>query len=287
MDQPEALQSVSNFRDVGLTVNRFLGRRLVREGVFFRSARPDDATPKDELVLRDHLRIKTIIDLRTQTELRQQAAKRQPQSSLLYSIVFPPQPRRISGINYNEISITGRSFERHLLSRLAWCNFFKVIFFAILGMRLRASRIIVNNVLIPIGLLGISTVSLDQSGADVREALSLFTSSRSMPALVHCTLGKDRTGLICALILMVLHVPGPAIEHDYFLSDAALVSNRAERLADMRETGFPDEWESTAKNMIPGMQAHLVNQYGGLDAYLDSIGFGEQDRTKLREVLLY
>jgi len=34
------LDKVLNFRDVGKTVNLYLGERRVREGVIFRSARP-------------------------------------------------------------------------------------------------------------------------------------------------------------------------------------------------------------------------------------------------------
>lgn len=33
------LEGVTNFRDVGKTINQFLGRRQLREGSFFRSAR--------------------------------------------------------------------------------------------------------------------------------------------------------------------------------------------------------------------------------------------------------
>lgn len=83
--QTPPLQQVPNFRDVGQTVNRFLGQRRVREGLIFRSARPgnaplpwastprshslrapsDDATPQDVALMRDQLGIKAIIDLRT------------------------------------------------------------------------------------------------------------------------------------------------------------------------------------------------------------------------------
>lgn len=95
------------------------------------------------------------------------------------------------------------------------------------------------------------------------------------------------TGIVCALLLMILEVPAPAIEHDYFLTDAALVSEREERIAEIRNIGLTDEWFNTAEDMITGMEKHLAQTYGGLDAYLDGIGFSEQDRARLREKLLY
>lgn len=65
MTSSVGLENVLNFRDVGKTVNDFLGTRRIREGLFYRSARPDDATLSDRQLIRDELGIKTVIDLRT------------------------------------------------------------------------------------------------------------------------------------------------------------------------------------------------------------------------------
>lgn len=86
---------------------------------------------------------------------------------------------------------------------------------------------------------------------------------------------------------MALGIPTPAIEHDYFLTDEALASGNEERLAEIREIGLTDDWASTAPDMITGMEKHLREKYGGVDKYLDQIGFGQDDRQRLREVLLY
>jgi hypothetical protein len=39
--------------------------------------------------------------------------------------------------------------------------------------------------------------------------------------------------------------------------------------------------------MIVGVQKHLDDKYGGLNAYLDGIGFGADKRAKIRDLLLY
>ena len=74
--------NILNFRDVGKTINEFLGEkyicshspraaaliqshRRIAEGNIFRSARPDDAAISDRIRLRNSYGIKTIIDLRT------------------------------------------------------------------------------------------------------------------------------------------------------------------------------------------------------------------------------
>lgn len=86
---------------------------------------------------------------------------------------------------------------------------------------------------------------------------------------------------------MILDIPLDAIEHDYFLTDAALEGERDERLAEIRQIGLTDEWAITAPDMIIGMQKHLDTVYAGLEGYLDGIGFDSMKRTNLRELLLY
>lgn len=112
-------------------------------------------------------------------------------------------------------------------------------------------------------------------------------SSSPLPLLIHCTQGKDRTGLMVALVLLICKVPLDAVEFDYELTDEKLVEERGERLAEIREMGLPDEFGVTVKGFVPGIVAHLDDKYGGLDAYLDGIGFGPDKRTRLRERLLY
>lgn len=105
--------------------------------------------------------------------------------------------------------------------------------------------------------------------------------------MVHCTQGKDRTGLIITLVLLILDVPLEAIEHDYLLTNGALESEREERLVEMREIGLTDDWFDTAPDMIARIAQHLDDVYGGVVEYLDKIGFDRDDRQRLRELLLY
>ncbi|KAM0558439.1 hypothetical protein ACHAPJ_004629 [Fusarium lateritium] len=290
MSSSVGLENVLNFRDVGKTINEYLGTRRIREGLFYRSARPDDATLPDRQLIRDGLGIKTVIDLRTKTEHLNQAKRRKEQSSvpaLVKSNEALAKPLQISGLDYREVKITGRPFELFLLSQLSWWDFFRVVFYFVCGYRTEAISIIGEKVMIPRGLVGLGLDTIDQSTREIREALSLYTNPSALPSIVHCTQGKDRTGLICALVLMILDVPIPAIEYDYGLTDEALIPEREQRLIEIREIGLSDEWLYTADDMIVGLEKHLVQKYGGLNVYLDGIGFGTDDRAKVRETLLY
>ncbi|KAK8924542.1 hypothetical protein VCV18_004963 [Metarhizium anisopliae] len=239
----------------------------------------NDASAKDKLRIKNEFGIKTIIDLRTKTELIKQAEKVQAETSgNAFSSWFSSRPSlpRIDGINYEEIRITGRPFERHLFSQLSWWSFL-----------IEAVRLIATEVMLQRGLLGLGIDTIDHSGSEICQALGLYTSPSTLPVLVHCTQGKDRTGLICILILMILDIPLGAIEHDYFLTDPALEAERQERLAEIRQIGLTDDWAVTAPELVIGVQKHLDVEYGGLEAYLDGIGFGEIQRAQLRELLLY
>ncbi|KAI0446580.1 protein-tyrosine phosphatase-like protein [Xylaria telfairii] len=282
-------ENILNFRDVGKTVNDHLGRKVVREGVLFRSARPDDATSDDRRRLTEELGIRTVMDLRSKTEHSAQAEKRQADlktPALLKSNAALAEPAQIPGLTYRQVRVTGRRLERALLRQLSWWNFIKLIFLFIFGFRVPAIRIMGEQVMQPLGLVGLSLVTLDESGPEIAEALQILTSTHTpAPTLVHCTQGKDRTGMIVALALLILRVPTDAIVHDYLLSQPGLEPERKERVAEMVQIGLTPAWGDCPPELVQRVRAHLDVRYGGVEGYLDSIDFGAEDRARLVEVL--
>ncbi|SPO00695.1 related to tyrosine/serine protein phosphatase [Cephalotrichum gorgonifer] len=282
------LQSVLNFRDVGATINSFLGERRIREGLIYRSAGLDDATPEDKDFLLRKIGLRSVIDLRTKqvqtsrTEKLNEASKRSASAPATLSTTpgFVTQ-------HYFHVSITGNAFERFLLWQLSWWGILRVIFLYTLGWRNEAIGVMAHDVMVPRGLVGMGLITLDQSGEGLATALRVFTTKSHLPALSHCTLGKDRTGLVTALLLLALGVPRAAIEHDYALTDAALEPELAGVVAEIAKYGLTPDWGVTAGDMIRRVEEHLVVTHGGVEAYLDGIGFGESDRAALREALLY
>ncbi|KAK8017654.1 tyrosine serine phosphatase [Apiospora rasikravindrae] len=301
---PTNLDNVQNFRDVGQTVNTQCGKSILE---LADDGNPeDDASLEDRRKLKEEYGIKTVIDLRTKTEHVKQAEKRQADlkvPALLQSNAALAEPVQIPGLRYLEIKITGGKFEKFLISQLSWLGFFKLIFLYILGHRIAAIRIMSQEVMLPRGLVGMGLDTLDHSGADILEALDAFLDpppapapansngendsggGPSLPILVHCTQGKDRTGLIVALVLMVLGVPLEAVSHDYLLTQKALEADRETRIAEIEEIGLTPDWGDCPPDFVARIHEHLVSRYGGVEAYLDSIEFGSDKRRRLVEVL--
>ena len=57
-----------------------------------------------------------------------------------------------------------------------------------------------------------------QSGEELRTILRVLSDEQAYPVLVYCVAGKDRTGIVAALILALLGVPDETIAADYAAS---------------------------------------------------------------------
>jgi hypothetical protein len=64
-------------------------------------------------------------------------------------------------------------------------------------------------------LAALYTCFATRSGEELRVILRLLSDERAFPALFYCVAGKDRTGIVAALILTLLGVPDAAVAADY------------------------------------------------------------------------
>jgi protein-tyrosine phosphatase len=82
-----------------------------------------------------------------------------------------------------------------------------------------------------------------EEGAPVlTRAIEVLASAGSLPAVVHCSAGKDRTGVLSALVLAFLDVPDETIVEDYALSAVAM-----DRLLERLKAEYPDSVEEVEK----------------------------------------
>lgn len=132
--------------------------------------------------------------------------------------------------------------------------------------------------------------TIDRAGATFAATLTALAEEGGLPALVHCTAGKDRTGLVIALVLELLGVPRQVIVDDYAYTQV-LRPNRVDAYASMlREAGVEPQavrvvFETPAEAMRLTL-AHVDEVHGGAAAYLVAAGMDRKVILALRAALL-
>ena len=154
----------------------------------------------------------------------------------------------------------------------------------ILGRRTQGIGVLGTNVMNPRGLIGLGLDSMDVCTQEVKQVFDVLADASNYPVLVHCTQGKDRTGLVVQLVLFLLGVPLEAINQDYLMTDGELDSEREERLKEIRSIGLDDSFAYCDKDMVENVNKHLLEK-GGIENYLDSCGVTEEMRTKVKQIL--
>lgn len=119
----------------------------------------------------------------------------------------------------------------------------------------------------------------------------LFEDAESSPLVLHCTAGKDRTGVSTAFLLSVLGVDRAIIDADYILTNVDV-----ERQVNFIESnvGLPEGMDRAAMAKAAGVPtdamavflAGLDERWGGPVEYLRSIGVTDESMARIREIFL-
>ncbi|KIV77599.1 hypothetical protein PV11_09388 [Exophiala sideris] len=290
-DRPQ-FDNLLNFRDVGAHINAILRSDVLKTGQLFRSARPDECSLSDREQLINKYKIKTILDLRSKTEHVNAAKKRSEVALASKSAVIPSsdqavqQDIRIPGIRYAYINLNGKGFERHLIWQLKYTSLAKLVFLMTLGYRTEGISVLGRELMQPRGLIGLGIDTLDHSGPEVKEVFDLLSDSDAWPILVHCTQGKDRTGIVVLLVLLLCNINVDAISKDYLLSEPELEPEKASRMEEISSIGLDESFAGCPPEFCPKVLQHLDSAYGGVEGYLDKLGVNHNSRERVRDALL-
>lgn len=131
---------------------------------------------------------------------------------------------------------------------------------------------------------------LEHAGESFAAIARAVVAPGRVPALVHCTLGKDRTGVTVALLLSSVGVTDDAVVADYALTqgrtDALLARLREvpgyrERLAELPAEGLAAR-PATMVAFLTGVRA----TYGDARGYLGSVGVSDVTLDALTDLLV-
>jgi protein-tyrosine phosphatase len=231
------LEGAPNFRDIG-GYSAKSGKK-VKIGMIYRSDELSRLTDNDVSIL-EHLGIKMIFDLRTPSECKS-------------------KPDRIIKNSVRTINIPMNPLQE---------NFSQKKLFVL--MHQKAGEFDFDNLM----------DEYYQKFAfgckeQIKEIITLLSNPKNLPALIHCTAGKDRTGFISAIIQLLAGVPRNEVLEDY-LATNQFIQNRVKKLTRfLRIMSLFRISESRLKPLLEVNEKYLVrvldniySKYANIEEYL-------------------
>ncbi len=121
-------------------------------------------------------------------------------------------------------------------------------------------------------------------------AVEMVAHAVRLPTVVHCAAGKDRTGVVLALVESLLGVPEEHVVADYMETAAnmALILERLRRWPRYADNmaRLPAEIYRCEEHVIRGLLAAITSRYGGAEGWAARRGVAPDTVHRLRERLL-
>ncbi|KAI1823747.1 tyrosine phosphatase [Xylaria intraflava] len=215
-----SIPGVLNFRDIGGYSIASQPGKAVRRGVVYRSAEPSQITEAGRERM-EQLKIATIYDLRSEREV----------SGADQGSVFSEwtEKKKVFAPVFRDEDYSPEAVALRFKTHRARPEGFVEAYSAILA----------------------GATHPENEARPYRSILEHLTMSTDpQPILIHCQAGKDRTGVICALILSLCGVEDDVVADEYCLSDIGLRSRHEQLIANLLlKEEFREDPES-ARQMI-------------------------------------
>lgn len=140
----------------------------------------------------------------------------------------------------------------------------------------------------PDTLIELYIAILEGAKTNIASCVKAITNLNHGCTLFHCAAGKDRTGLVAMLMLMICGVPQEIVVADY----CASCDNMSQKFSRQKLVMYVEGklvnqalFQSSARDIVPVME-YLLNKYGTAEEYLLAAGCTKQDIKKAKSVLL-
>ncbi|KAI5796287.1 protein-tyrosine phosphatase-like protein [Peziza echinospora] len=261
-----AVPGVANFRDVGGYPIRIAGAGeseggsgigRSRRNLIYRSAEPSRITPEGKIIIQE-LGIRKMYDLRSEAELGRLGDMAKVIEVEGVERVFAPV---IRNEDYSPQALAKR-YEQYMTGNLQ-----------------SAYRSIIKS-----------------SATSYRQIFRHLLQPSPPPILIHCTAGKDRTGILVALVLLLAGVPDGTIAREYELTAKGLVEVKEMIINYLMkdEKSMAGGGRERAENMLSSRSNTMIqfldilrSEFGGVEGYLKDIcGFSDEEVERLREAVV-
>eukprot|EP01111_Echinosteliopsis_oligospora_P002226 TRINITY_DN1325_c0_g1_i2.p1 TRINITY_DN1325_c0_g1~~TRINITY_DN1325_c0_g1_i2.p1 ORF type:complete len:621 (-),score=179.60 TRINITY_DN1325_c0_g1_i2:59-1921(-) len=296
--------TLNNFRDLSESTASN-GNLWLKPRMLFRSATLDHASEEEIHRLCHDININTIIDLRSEVEIK--TAKDQGRAFVSFpsTVVSHLKKKDLAKTELMDRHKDKAVVQRYSDHKTIMINFagrryrqYAVIYAAPMRIKLKLVELMANDqkaaavtlvgreVLSPKGLIGLYRDFIDYCYYEIGEALKYLADIKNYPVLVHCTQGKDRTGLVIALALYACRVPEVNIIHDYALTTQGLAPIKHKMVEEMARDGLNPVFSDSPPEVLQETFAYIKEKYGSVQNYLDRTKFTTVYREALRRILL-
>lgn len=257
------VDGIPNFRDIG--GYPVTNSTSTRRNYVYRSALPTRVTAAGLQTLTQELQITTVYDLRSNTELRKDPMAT---SGLL------AQSDAVTVV-HNPVFPTRDSSPEQLAKRFA-------------------------NYMSEDSATGFvaAYAEIFRDGVDAYRTIFEHIRDRpNDPFLIHCTGGKDRTGVLVALIFLIAGVENrDLIAEEYSLTEKGFDGDLKIMLAEkvIKDMGIDPRNRAGVERMLSAKKENMIatleyieKQFGGAEGYLKkNLGFNDEDIESIRQTLV-
>lgn len=292
--------SIHNFRDLADSVQR---RSKVCSRSIFRSATLDFATEEDLEKLIEELNVTTILDLRSEIEAQLSKTCKPFVSFPVATTALKIKPTDLTDQNPEPsvkeksdgngrktimINFAGQKFRKFAVWKAAPLKTkMQIVGLVASGQKPKAVKLVGEEIIARKGLFGLYKDFIDYCDQEICEALQVLSNTDNYPILVHCTQGKDRTGLVTALALAAAGIDETHIIEDYAKSQVGLAPVRDHMVKEMQKDGLDSSFADAPPEVMMKTFDYIREKYTNVEGYLDYIGFRKQDREGLTKALTF